>query len=103
VELIPDNSVRANFEREMQIISTAHEFGYKGHETCESTRISCLDLKIPDIELLELVFRENSIQIDAFVDVNRAPKTFGLKGFIEIEAGMKNPIVVDGVKKSTGI
>lgn len=103
VELVPDNSVRANFEREMQILSTFHEFGYKGHETCESLRISCLDLNIPDIELMELVFRENSLQIEAFVDVNRAPKTFGLKGFIEIEAGVKDPIAVDGVKRATGI
>lgn len=98
VELTPDNAVRANFEREMQTLSTFHEFGYKGHETCESTKISCLDLEVPDIELMELVFRENSLQIEAFVDVNRAPKTFGIKGFIEIEAGVKDPIAVDGVK-----
>lgn len=103
VELIPDHAVRANFEKEMQVLSTYHEFGYKGHETCDSVKINCLDLKIPDIELMELVFRENSLQIEAFVDVNRAPKTFGLKGFIEIEAGVKDPIAVDGVKRTTGI
>lgn len=103
VELVPDNAVRANFERELQILSTGYEFGYKGHETCDSLRISCLDLKIPDIELMELVFRENSLQIEAFVDVNRAPKTFGLKGFIEIEGGVKDPIAVDGVNRTTEI
>lgn len=45
----------------------------------------CLDLKVPDSNLMPLLREGNAIKIDAYIDPRKAPKTFQLKGFIEFE------------------
>lgn len=102
VEVIPDPQVKAVFKYEMQRASADVEFGFGNMIECDHT--VCLDMRVPDLNVLELILRKNSIQLEAFVDVGRAPRTFSLKGYVQFEATLKDPILVDGIgANSTGI
>lgn len=50
----------------------------------------CLDLKVPDVNLIPLLKKGNAIKIDAFIDPKETPKSFKLKGFIEFEVKVKS-------------
>lgn len=45
----------------------------------------CLDLKIPDANLMPLLRQGNAIKIDTYIDPKKTPKSFQLKGFVEFE------------------
>lgn len=53
---------------------------------------NCLDLKIPNVNLIELLKSGNAIKVDAYIDPQKAPKSFQLKGFLEFEVRYKTNI-----------
>lgn len=52
----------------------------------------CLDLKVPDINLIPLLKNGNALKMDAYIDPKNAPKSFQLKGFLEFEIKVKAKI-----------
>ena len=52
----------------------------------------CLDFKVPVVNLIPLLKKGNAIKIDAYIDPEKTPKSFQLKGFIEFELKIKSVI-----------
>lgn len=52
----------------------------------------CLDLKVPNLNLLPMLVKENSLRIDAYVDAGKLPEEFGLQGLLEFEVKVDSPI-----------
>lgn len=52
----------------------------------------CLDLKVPDVNLVPMLMKGNAIKVDAYIDPKNAPKDFQLKGFLEFEIKIKAKI-----------
>lgn len=52
----------------------------------------CLDLKVPDVNLIPMLMKNNAIKVDAYIDPKNAPKDFQLKGFLEFEIKIKAKI-----------
>ncbi|WP_408097379.1 hypothetical protein ACJVC5_00275 [Peredibacter sp. HCB2-198] len=52
----------------------------------------CLDLKVPDVNLVPMLMKNNAIKVDAYIDPKNAPKDFQLKGFLEFEIKIKAKI-----------
>jgi hypothetical protein len=52
----------------------------------------CLDLKVPDVNLVPMLRKGNAIKVDAYIDPKNAPKSFQLKGFLEFEIKVKAKI-----------
>ncbi len=50
---------------------------------------TCLDLEVPDVNLLPIIIDDNSIRFDAYIDSRKTPESFQLKGFAEFEIKMK--------------
>ena len=50
---------------------------------------TCLDLEVPDVNLLPIIVDDNAIRFDAYIDSRKAPESFQLKGFAEFEIKMK--------------
>lgn len=53
-------------------------------EECKEEK-TCLDLKVPDVNLMPLILKGNAIQLDAYLRAEKVPESFQLKGFIEFE------------------
>ena len=52
----------------------------------------CMDLKVPDTNLIPILKKGNALRIDAFIDPKHTPKSFQLKGFLEFELKIKAKI-----------
>lgn len=55
----------------------------------ECTQDTCLDLKVPDVDLLPLMVQGNALKMDAYMNADKAPESFQLKGFVEFEVKLK--------------
>jgi hypothetical protein len=74
------------------LAENAQEIEDMGIETIEQcTENTCLDLKIPAVNLVPLIEKSNGIQIDSYIDVGKVPSGFQLKGFIEFEVKLDLP------------
>jgi hypothetical protein len=56
-------------------------------EKCNET--TCLDLEVPDVDLLPLIIQQNGLTVNAFINATKAPESFELKGFVEFEVRVK--------------
>lgn len=52
----------------------------------------CMDLQVPNINLIPMLKKGNALKIDAYIDPKHAPKSFQLKGFLEFEVKIKAKI-----------
>jgi len=52
----------------------------------------CMDLKVPDTNLIPMLKKGNALRIDSYIDPKHAPKSFQLKGFLEFEVKIKAKI-----------
>jgi hypothetical protein len=52
----------------------------------------CMDLKVPDTNLIPMLKKGNALKIDSYIDPKYAPKSFQLKGFLEFELKIKAKI-----------
>ena len=55
----------------------------------ECTPETCLDIKVEDVDLMELLTKGNALKIDAYINAKKAPQSFQLKGFLEFELKLK--------------
>jgi hypothetical protein len=51
--------------------------------------MTCLDMEVPDVDILPMIARGNALKIDAYINANKAPESFQLKGFVEFEIKLK--------------
>lgn len=58
----------------------------------ECTKQTCLDFAVPGNNLLPLIFKENGIKLNTFIDTGKVPPSFQLKGFVEFEIKINSPI-----------
>ncbi len=70
--------------------SMLEKLGVSQLEAC--TYKTCMDLRLPDVGLLDVATRDNSIQLDAFIDADKVPEGFQLKGFVEFSTLIDSPI-----------
>lgn len=66
------------------------ELGVNFIDTC--TDRSCLEIKIPDVNLIPLALKGNAVKIDGYVEAGKVPESFKLKGFVEFEVKLDSPI-----------
>ncbi|MFP5386676.1 MAG: hypothetical protein ACLGHN_11390 [Bacteriovoracia bacterium] len=52
-------------------------------DTC--TELSCLELKVPNVNLIPIASKGNAIKLDAILHAGNVPDSFKLKGFVEFE------------------
>ena len=55
----------------------------------ECSENTCLDLEVPNVNLLPLISKGNALKIDAYINASKAPDSFQLKGFVEFEIKLK--------------
>lgn len=55
----------------------------------ECTTDTCLDLQVPDVDLLPILVKGNALKIDVYMNADKAPESFQLKGFVEFEVKLK--------------
>jgi hypothetical protein len=58
-------------------------------DTC--TPESCLDLRVPDVNLVPIAIKGNAIKLDAVIHAGKVPESFKLKGFVEFEVKVETP------------
>jgi hypothetical protein len=58
-------------------------------DTC--TPRSCLELKVPDINLVPIAKKGNGLKLEAVIHADKVPESFKLKGFVEFEVKVKTP------------
>jgi hypothetical protein len=56
-------------------------------EKCEEN--TCLDLEVPENDLLPLIAQGNALKVDAYLNASKAPDSFQLEGFMEFEVKLK--------------
>jgi hypothetical protein len=59
-------------------------------DTCNEN--SCLEVNVPDVNLVPIANKGNALKLDAFVHAGDVPESFKLKGFVEFEAKIKSDI-----------
>lgn len=90
VELERGSVVEENFKLILtEEADTLEEMGVKNLDAC--TTETCLDIRVPDIDILPMLIRENTIRLDAFIDAGKVPEAFQLKGFINFEVKVDIP------------
>lgn len=92
VELVKDPVANEYFKEVMSEISDNDEkrLGITYIDTC--TPRSCLELNIPDVNLMPIALKGNAITLDAVIHAGKVPESFNLKGFVEFEVQIDSPI-----------
>lgn len=89
VELKKDPIVEEMFKMRLSAdAAKVAELGIDEISPCDRTM--CLDLNVPDANLLHIFSKGNAIKIETYIDPKRVPKNFQLKGFIEFEVKIKS-------------
>lgn len=90
IELEKDSIVEESFKT---IVSTDKdliaEIGILEIEECKEG--TCMDLNVADVDLIHMMKRDNGIKLDAFINADKLPPSFKLKGFIEFEFRLATP------------
>jgi len=66
------------------------ELGLNFVDTC--TIRSCLELSLPDVNLMPIAKKGNAIKLDALLQANIVPDSFKLKGYVEFEVKIESDI-----------
>ncbi len=89
VELKKDPVAKESFEMQLSHDATFIDetLGVEQIEECNPS--ICLDLKLEKANLVPFLKKMNSNRIDAFINADRVPEAFQLKGFVEFEIGVQ--------------
>lgn len=88
IELVKDPVVEEGFRVILsEEASLMDQFKIDLIEEC--TERTCLDMEVPDVDILPMISRGNALKIDAYINADKAPETFQLKGFLEFEVKLK--------------
>lgn len=66
------------------------ELGVNYVDTCSEN--SCLEVNVPDVNIVPIARKGNSLKLDAMIHAADVPESFKLKGFVEFEAKIKSDI-----------
>jgi len=88
VELIDEEKAQDQFQEILsENGSDMESLEVKNIEAC--SKVTCLDLNTTKLNLVPLISRLNGIQLDGYIDAEKYPDSFKLKGFIEFEIKLK--------------
>jgi hypothetical protein len=88
LELSDDSSSEKKFISAISELSTElYELGVQFIDQCMAP--FCLDLNVPDVNLISIAKAGDAIKLDAIIQANKIPESFKLKGFIEFEVRIK--------------
>jgi hypothetical protein len=91
VEMIKDPVAEETFKKVLsdnaQLIE---DLGVNFIDTC--TPRSCLELAVPDVNLIPIANKGNALKLDAIIHAAKVPESFNLKGFVEFEIKLDSPI-----------
>lgn len=91
VELIKDPIANEVFEKVLfEMRDQVKSLGVTYIDSCDSN--SCLELNIPQVNLIPIVIKGNAIKLDALIHAGKVPESFNLKGFVEFEVEIDSPI-----------
>lgn len=91
VEFQKDPVIEEKFKNRLATDSLKmEELGIGEINPCEKN--VCMDLKVPDTNLIPMLKKGNALKIDAYIDPKHSPKSFQLKGFLEFEVKIKAKI-----------
>lgn len=84
VELIKDPVAEENFKLVMEdVAEEIDRLKVTYIDTC--TPRSCLELRVPDVNLIPIAKKGNALQLEAVIHAGKVPESFKLKGFVEFE------------------
>lgn len=84
VELVKDPVANETFLKLLaDNAEVIEQLGVDFIDTC--TKESCLELSVPDVNLIPIAIKGNSLKFDAILHAGAVPETFKLKGFVEFE------------------
>lgn len=84
IELVNDPVSEEIFKNIMDQNGDAiEELGVNFIDTC--TKSSCLEVNVPEVNLLPIAVKGNAIKLDAILRAGNVPESFKLKGFVEFE------------------
>lgn len=66
------------------------ELGLNFVDTC--TIRSCLELSVPDVNLMPIAKKGNALKLDALLQAKIVPESFKLKGYVEFEVKLESNI-----------
>lgn len=98
--LILDKSLLIELEKDPIAEETFKEVLSEEAENFEDLKVtfidsctprSCLELKVPDINLVPIAKKRNGLKLDAVIHAGKVPESFKLKGFVEFEVKVKTP------------
>lgn len=75
-------------EENAEVIDTKYKVNFI--DTC--TENSCLEINVPDINLLPIALKGNALKLESILEADNVPESFKLKGFVEFEVKIKSPI-----------
>jgi hypothetical protein len=91
VEFKKDSVLEEMFKSRLEADSLKiHELGIGDINPCRDN--ICMDLQVPNVNLIPMLKKGNALKIDAYIDPKHAPKSFQLKGFLEFEVKLKAKI-----------
>jgi hypothetical protein len=59
-------------------------------DTCNEN--SCLEINVPDVNLVPIALKGNSLKLESILEADNVPESFKLKGFVEFELKVESPI-----------
>jgi hypothetical protein len=91
VELENDPIAEETFKVVLSEIAEDLDTRFKVNYIDTCTPQSCLDLKVPDVNLVPIAIKGNAIKLDAVIHAGKVPESFNLKGFVEFEVKVETP------------
>jgi hypothetical protein len=91
VELVKDPVSEEIFQSLiMEKTAELDQLGVNFIDTC--TQDSCLEVNVPNVNIIPIATKGNSLKLDAFLQAADVPESFKLKGFVEFEAKVESNI-----------
>jgi hypothetical protein len=92
VELKRDPISNVTFQNFMEKYADEIEsrFDVNYIDTCDEN--SCLEINVPDINLLPIALKGNSLKLESVLEADNVPESFKLKGFVEFELKIESDV-----------
>lgn len=91
IELQKDSLAEENFKVLLSDVAEELDEKFKVSFIDTCTEDSCLELKVPDVNLIPIATKGNALKLDAVIHAGKVPESFKLKGFVEFEVKVKTP------------
>lgn len=92
IELKKDSMSNITFQNFMEENAEVIDQTYKVNFIDTCTENSCLEINVPDINLVPIARKGNSLKLESILEADNVPESFKLKGFVEFELKVKSPI-----------